>query len=354
MKEAYWEIPDYIDENSFDFEWSPDKNEPPYIHQFGTSQDKGNGPRLVIPGAIDLKYHDEPIAKHKNETAVWEIPGDLVVTTFDFSWRPSVYEPLYHHQWGTTADPHCGPKLIVEGAVETKYYVEKSLSWRPLDIVFVSNGEQGEQERYDRLRRIAGRPVEWVRGIAGRENALRQAAKISKTDWFILFPGKLSADAKFDYNFQPNRSREPKHYIFYAQNPLNGLKYGHQAAVCYNRKLVLETIDYGLDFTMSKLHEVVPILSGTAEYNSTVIMTWRTAFREAIKLKANGGEESLERLEVWLTTSKGKHCEWSIIGAHDGLHYYECVNGDHRELMKSFSWSWLDEYFISRYQNVIA
>ena len=57
----YWEIPDYIDTDSFDFTWLPKANEPPFIHQFGTLSDKGLGPRLIVPEATDIKYEDELI-----------------------------------------------------------------------------------------------------------------------------------------------------------------------------------------------------------------------------------------------------------------------------------------------------
>jgi hypothetical protein len=343
-----WEIPDYIDRDSFDFDWRPDIHELILIHQFPTSQDKGDGPRYIVSGAEHVKYYDSPIAKYKNENGKWEIPLDIDMDNFD--WQPDINEPLFNHQFPSTHGKDLGPILHITDATDIKYHDEPVFKYRRLDIFFVSNGETGEQQRYDRLCKVAGRRVEWIRGVSGRENALRRAAELSGTAWFILFPGKLSADYNFDFDFQPNRANEPKHYIFYAKNPLNNLVYGHQAAVCYNRQLVLETIDYGLDFTMSKLHDIVPVISGIAEYNSDPIMTWRTAFREVIKLKADGSTESLERLNTWLTYARGQYCEWSLLGAEDGVDYYEQVNGDHSELMKTFSWAWLDEHYRNKYE----
>lgn len=280
-----------------------------------------------------------------NDQEYWEIPKHIDTGNFDFSWLPDAYEPPYIHQWGTLEDPYCGPRFIDDGATEVKHHITDTTKWLPLDIVFVSNGETGEQQRYDHLCEVARREVKWVRGVNGRENALRRAAEISSTEWFFCFPGKLRAADNFNFNFQPNRSYDPKHYIFYAQNPLNGLVYGHQAAVCYNRQLVLETIDYGLDFTMSKPHDIVPVISGVAEYNSDNIMTWRTAFREAIKLKADGATESMDRLYVWLSQANGRYAEWSIQGAKDGVEYYDSVGGNHDELMNTFSWQWLANHF---------
>jgi hypothetical protein len=342
-----WEIPDYIDIDSFDFDWQPNLYDPPYIHQFGTRSDKGNGPRLVVAGATDIKYHDYPTATHKNEIGRWEIPTGIHID--NFNWQPDIHEPLFIHQWPSIHGKNLGPKLIIQDATEIKYHSEPVFHYLPLDIIFVSNGETGEQRRYDRLVQVANRKVEWVRGVKGRENALRKAAELSSTEWFFCFPGKLYADYNFDFDFQPNRSYDPKHYIFYAQNPLNGLVYGHQAAVCYNRQLVLDTIDYGLDFTMSKPHDLVPVISGVAEYNSDAIMTWRTAFREVIKLSLDNSLESKSRLDTWRSYARGPYAEWSIIGAEDGVRYAESVGNQPDELMKSFEWSWLNQLFEAKY-----
>jgi hypothetical protein len=143
--------------------------------------------------------------------------------------------------------------------------------------------------------------------------------------------------------------QEPKHYIFHAANPVNGLVYGHQAMIAYNRDLVLNNPGHGLDFTLDSAHEVVPVLSGVARYNDTPWMTWRTAFREVLKLKASLPDvESEHRLNRWLTidTTPG---EWSRKGAEDGVEYYDSVSGDFAALKKSYEWSWLATYaFVKR------
>jgi hypothetical protein len=136
------------------------------------------------------------------------------------------------------------------------------------------------------------------------------------------------------------------HYIFYAENPINGLVYGHQAAVCYNRQLVLDTVNYGLDFTMSKPHDVMSVVSGVAQYDLDPTVTWRTAFREAVKLKYaadHGDSESLARLEIWLAQGSGPAGELSKRGAQDGVNFYDEVSGDPDRLQDSFDWKWLDK-----------
>jgi hypothetical protein len=139
--------------------------------------------------------------------------------------------------------------------------------------------------------------------------------------------------------------QEPKHYIFHARNPVNGLEYGHQAMIAYNKKLVLSNPGIGLDFTLDASHEVVPILSGTAEYAHTPWMAWRTAFRECIKLRGSQDVESQYRLDKWLNNHGAvKNGEWSIHGSQDAVEYYDSVGGDFAELKKSYDWAWLATY----------
>jgi len=224
-----------------------------------------------------------------------------------------------------------------------------------LDIIHISNGETNANEFYQHLSKTAGREVKRVEKINGRDNAFRVAAEMSTTDWFFKVPAKLKVDPAFDWTWQPDYLQEPKHYIFYADNPLNGLQYGHMALVAYNKKLVLDTKTTDLDFTLSQPHEVVPISSGIAYYNSDPLMTWRTAFRECVKLRddvsKSGSIESIDRLDTWTRTAEGENSEWSLRGANDGVEYYESVNGDYNKLMLSYSWEWLSNYFDSKYSN---
>jgi hypothetical protein len=355
-RNAYWKIPDKLNVDEFDFSWRPSPREPLFIHQFGTQHQKTGGPRLIRQGATQIKYQDEFIATALPDMSKWVsiVDSDIDHIEFDYSWHHDETEPLMNYvfgdQFGSAEETNTliykqGEKLPVKYMT----YPVAKIVYRPLDIIFLSNGEVNEQHRYDRLCSLVDREVKWVKGINGRENAIKHAATLSTTKWFILFPGKLYADENFDFNFQPMRLNEPKHYIFYAKNPVNDLVYGHQAAVCYNQQLVLNTVNHGLDFTMSALHDVVPMISGIAEYNSDIIMTWRTAFREAIKLGAENSKESMERLSVWTTQAKGKYCEWSVIGAQDGIDFYQSVNGNYEELIKSFSWDWLNHYYSSKY-----
>jgi hypothetical protein len=217
--------------------------------------------------------------------------------------------------------------------------------------VFIDNGEPNAEYNYLQLPHVSTpNQIHRSSGITGRVAAYHAAAELSRTPWFFAVFAKLEVDSKFDWLWQPDRLQEPKHYIFHAKNPCNGLIYGHQSMIAYNKSLVLSNTGTSLDFTLDSAHEVVPILSGMAHYNETPWMAWRTAFREVVKLQASLPDvENEYRIKQWCRNTESKNAIWSMYGAEDALEYYATVNGDFAELRKSYDWSWLATYaFVKR------
>jgi hypothetical protein len=556
-----WTIPDGIDINSFDFSWTPDTTEQPYIYEFGTQWQKTGGPRYHVPGATEVKYITNPRANKISHDSNWTVPTGADIDSFDWTWHPDATEQPYIYQFGTQHQRTGGPQYRILGATETKYidqiriktdrvataiyeidhldgnagkipnttktvryfdnyldtlkrlannipeeyefvwicssicdYEDFDFTWHPeiwqagmlhvfpsagekfgdtffmhvptfrsrsdklqlldwydlnfmdisvprrpmpviahtydthveavkninwtgplaifvnqdntitdiptvplwrektktvvplsagagtvivpktcvpyikrqlydypnidrtqrhmytdnlLDIVFIDNGEPNADDNYIHLKWAAERAnnicIHRSTGVTGRVAAYRAAAELSCTPWFFAVFAKLKVDSNFDWSWQPDRLQEPKHYIFHAHNPVNELVYGHQAMIAYNKKLVLENTALGLDFTLDQAHEVVPILSGMANYHTDAWTCWRTAFRECIKLRDNPDVESQYRLRQWLTRDNTLE-QWSKKGAEDAVEYYNSVGGAIEELKKSYDWTWLASY----------
>ncbi len=252
-------------------------------------------------------------------------------------------------------------KDYVENELYDYPYISRSKSLaqsQPLDIVFLSNGETGADENYEHLLKVTKglrNRVVRVDGVNGRVAAYHAAAEASNTPWMFTVFAKLRVNAKFDWTWQPDRLQIPKHYIFNATNPVNGLEYGHQAMIAYNKKITLANSGRGLDFTLDDEHEVVDMNSGIAMYNTDAWSTWRTAFRESIKLKATivnnpTDAESTDRLMAWSTKGAGDYGECSINGALDAIEYYDEVNGDLAKLRLSYEWDWLRERYKKHYE----
>ena len=388
--EYVWVCSSICDYSDFDFSWHPEQWQATMLHVFASDGEKFGdtffmhvptfaeyAERKALLEWYDVNFVDKdvrrrpiPVIEHNFDSqaeAVRELPFDgplALYTTTDYVHSNLATVPLWRQETKTIVPLSSGaasvivPKAAV-GDIKTQLYdypyIDKThriLKDRPLDIVFISNGENEADFLYQWLVDSVGGNsfvngsyrIKHVENVKGRVAAYQAAANASTTPWFFAVFAKLQVELDFDWNWQPDRMQQAKHYIFHAKNPLNDLIYGHQAMIAYNKQLVLENEGVGLDFTLDQPHEVVPVISGTANYYTSNWMCWRTAFREAIKLKASlPNVENEYRLNQWLTKDKTPE-QWSIKGAEDAVEFYDAVNGNPAELRKSYEWDWLASY----------
>jgi hypothetical protein len=391
--EHVWVCSSICDYTGFDFSWHPETWQSTMLHVFASNEQKfGDTFYMHVPTFAEraekkalLEWYSVnyvprifvprrpmPVIEHSADSHVdavknttWAGPVALFTTNGMPITVPAV--PLWRQETKTVVPLSAGASAVVvprvaKADIKTQLYdysyIDKTQRKRhgdqPLNIVFVSNGEPHADHHYRLLKDSTynrNNHVHRVDGVNGRVAAYHAAARASETPWFFAVFAKLEVNPKFDWTWQPDRMQQPKHYIFHAVNPVNGLQYGHQAMIAYNRELVLNNQGHGLDFTLDSAHEVVPINSGTAQYNATPWMAWRTAFREVIKLCSSSDVESQYRLKQWLATPRTnvENWAWSVWGAEDAVEYYQAVKGEPTELRKSYEWAWLSSYaFVKR------
>lgn len=222
------------------------------------------------------------------------------------------------------------------------------------DIIFIDNGEPQAEENWEGLKRVSNKVPNTLRrvsGVNGRASAYKEAARQSETHCFFAVFAKLKINPAFDWSWTSS-SHEDRHYVFNARNPVNGLVYGHQAIIAYNKELVLANPANEIDFTLAQSYQSIPLLSGTAIYNTSPMLAWRTAFREVLKLKlyvGNSDSNAADRMTAWLAPSEAPFGEWSQKGAQDAVDYFDTVAGDYSKLMLSYEWKWLNEYFAHKH-----
>ena len=393
-QEWIWIVSSLCDYTVFDFSWHPERWQSTMLHVFPSSGQKfGDTFFMHVPTFRErsarcqlLEWYDlnfitdcdvprrpMPVVRHAQDTHVDAVKtqnwlGPLAVfTTAEYLSSDLAIVPLWREQTKTVVALDSGGATVIIPKTAVPYirtqiydypYIERDhmLCAVPLDVVFISNGERNAEFHYNHLAMcLQEQPnrLHRVDGINGRVAAYHAALEASTTPWALCVFAKLRIDVGFPWDWQPDRLQAAKHYIFNAKNPVNGLEYGHQAMIAYNKKLVLANTGTGLDFTLDQAHEVVPILSGTAYYDTTPWSAWRTAFREVIKLRASLPDvESEYRLDRWLNfDNTNQHIvneEWSRYGARDAIEYYDAVQGNFTELRKSYEWSWLASYAMLR------
>ena len=390
--EFVWICSSICDYSNFDFSWHPEQWQAGMLHVFPSNEEKfGDTFFMHVPTFVDrintrelLEWYDlnfvnipvprrpMPVIKHDYDTHVDAVrntdwPGPLAVFTTELGTPAMPAVSLWREKTRTVVplSPGATTAIIPKSAVpyvKTQLYdypyIDKTQRSthrdQPLDIVFVSNGEVTADRHFQHLLRTVGDNgrVKRIDGVNGRVAAYQAAANVSTTPWFFSVYAKLEVSASFDWAWQPDRLQAAKHYIFHALNPVNGLEYGHMAVIAHNKRLLMLNTGQGLDFTLEQAHEVVPVLSGVANYVEDPWMAWRTAFRECLKLRHGLPDvENQYRLEQWLTVNLLDQAgQWSCLGAQDAMEYYNQVNGDFDQLHKSYGWAWLQDYFISKYK----
>ena len=390
--EYVWICSSICDYEGFDWSWHPEQWQGEMLHVFPSNEQKfgdtffmhvptfaERGDKKALLEWYDVNYVDKlvirrrlPVIEHGGDSQVetvknteWAGPLALFTTVGLPMTIPTV--PLWRTETKTIMPLSAGASVVIvpkvaKGDIRTQLYdypyidktQRKRHSDQPLDIVFISNGEPNAEDNWmmleNRILLLEPNKLHRVDRVNGRAAAYHAAARASTTPWFFAVFGKLAIDFRFDWEWQPDRMQEAKHYIFHARNPVNGLEYGHQAMIAYNKELVLNNPGVGLDFTLDSPHEVVPILTGTAYYNDSAWQCWRTAFREVLKLKASLPDVEAEyRISRWLLPNFGDIDKWSHLGAQDAVEYYDEVGGDFDALKKSYEWEWLASYaFIKR------
>ena len=387
--EYVWVISDLCDYTDFDFSWHPALWQNRMLHVFPSNEQKfGDTFFIHVPSfletAKDIKLLEwyaplnfiQDISVERMQPTVVKYESDSVV---DAVWAHEFVQPVvqfYRYQpvasvtislWQERlrtvvaltkgsesvliprdAKNHIKTQVYDYEWIDKKHVPSSSVSQ---DVVFISNGEPMAEENWQNLLRICPR-AKRSDGVDGRELAYKTAASLSTTDWFFAVFAKTEVLEDFTFEFQPDRLQEPKHYIFHSRNPLNGLEYGAMNINLYNVQLVLDTAP-GLDFTLSKLHTVIPEVASISRFNTDPWITWRSAFREVLKLKLEvdegAGLELRHRLRVWCERAEGDNAEYCLQGANDALEYYNSVSGDYEMLKLSFDWPWLQQFYLDKH-----
>lgn len=392
--EYIWICSTICDYTDFDFSWHPDPWQRELLHVFPSNEQKfGDTFLMHVPTFLEridsrelLEWYDlnfVPITVKRNAAPVVQHTYDTQVDALDpnafygpvalFSSReaPKSYPTvnLWRERTKTiiplSPNKDCAlvPRVALDKISVQIYdypYIDKTqISLDPVlqDIVFISYDEPEADANYEKL--VARFPrAKRVHGVKGMENALAEAARVSETPWYFAVFGKTELHPDFDFTFQPDYFQQPKHYIFYSENRVNKLVYGEMAVIMYNCNLILDNVgrEFGLDYTMSFPHEVVPIISTYGNFNTSPYHTWRTAFREVSKLydiqSKNPTVETEYRINVWETVAEGDYAEWALRGAHDGRDFYLEYKDDYDYRKNTFDWQWLRQYFSNKYGKV--
>jgi hypothetical protein len=225
----------------------------------------------------------------------------------------------------------------------------------PYDIVFISYKEPDADKNYQNLLKIAPRAFR-VHGITGIHNAHIAAAKLCKSKMFWVVDADATIINNFTFDLQVHDSNLTSVHVWRSQNPVNELVYGYGGVKLLPRVLTenMDTSKTDMTTSISDQFKLMPEISNITSFNTDPYSTWKSAFRECVKLSSKlidrqNNIETQKRLHAWCTVGDdklyGKH---AIAGAIAGALYGKANKGNYAALKKINDFDWLKEQYDNR------
>lgn len=220
------------------------------------------------------------------------------------------------------------------------------------DIIFISYDEKNADKNFNSLKKkypIAKR----VHGVKGIHRAHIHAAKLSLTNMFWVVDADAIIKENFDFDYSPGEYNFDTVHIWHSENPINGLTYGYGGVKLLPKQKTIDMDITSSDMTtsISSYVKVIPQVSNITAFNIDAFSTWRSAFRECVKLSSKlidrqENKETEERLESWLHPLPDAFFRHEAKrGAEEGKAYGETFRNYPEALNKINDFDWLKNKF---------
>ena len=200
-----------------------------------------------------------------------------------------------------------------------------------------------------------------IEGVKGFDNAHKQCALNSETEFFITIDGDNRIKANlFDDPIEINPIKH-QHTVFSfsAKNMVNGLIYGNGGVKIWGKKTVLnlkthENAEYEhskVDFCWDLNYKQYNNVYSETWTNASAKQAFRTGFREGVKMSLDRGikvgsdnfekkvfYQNYKRLLIWCSIGADiQNGIWSIYGARLGCYMTNLTNWDYT-LIRDYDW----------------
>lgn len=310
---------------------------------------------------IDAHYILEDIfkiaASQSKTNQFWVIDGSVrPLPSFKFDADISKWDQQYIHSFNVLVNwklsrggVYVATKKCTYEFKQTKTLAgfDKSKDDDKFDIVFISFNETNADENYEKLKKHVGREVLRVHGVKGIHNAHKEAALQSKTKMFWVVDADAEILPKFKFNYKPPRWDTDAVYVWKSKNPVNKLEYGNGGVKLLPRQAVLDMDINSVDMTTSitTKFKTMPQISNYTVFNTDPYTTWRSAFRECVKLSSNAIDNNsinLKRLNAWCQLNESvPYGFYAYLGAQSGRKYGQENASDKEALGRINDFNWL-------------
>lgn len=332
-----------------------------------TENDEYNKLKKRFPSIKVAKNFEE--AKKKCLTRFfWYIPDDVIIEDdFTFSYKVDTWSLTYIHvfknddSWDGIAlfpkNSNPTEKELISRIYNNDKKIEITASKsKPYDIVFISYQEPNADENYNSLKERFPK-AKRVHGVNGIHNAHIAAAKLCNTEMFWIVDGDAQVLNDFSFSYRVPFHQSDYVYVWRSQNPINGLVYGYGGIKLFPRKLTInmDTSKPDMTTSISSKFEPIAVISNITAFNTDPFNTWKSAFRECVKLSSKiidrqKDDETVFRLDAWCTVGVDRpYGKYAIDGAVAGKEYGTKFKNDIEQLKLINNFNWLKEKFDEYY-----
>ena len=220
------------------------------------------------------------------------------------------------------------------------------------DIIFISYNEPQADENFARLK--ARFPyAQRVSGVKGIHQAHIAAARKAFTKMFWVVDADAQVLDTFNFDHVVGDYDLENVHVWRSRNPINDLEYGYGGVKLLPKSLTqnMDVSKPDMTTSISTLFKAMPEVSNITAFNVDAFNTWKSAFRECVKLasKIIDRQDDVDtnyRLNVWCTGGLDRPFgREAIEGAVQGKQY-GLENKDNNEALKMINdFDWLRERF---------
>ena len=221
------------------------------------------------------------------------------------------------------------------------------------DIVFISYNETNADTAYETLKNRFHN-TKRVHGVKGIHEAHIAAAKKAFTKMFWAVDADAVILDDFDFSYLAPKHQEDHVHVWQSKNPINDLVYGYGGVKLLPRRMTMkmDTSNPDMSTSISDNFLLMPEVSNITAFNTDPFNTWKSAFRECVKLASKTidrqeDDETNQRLKVWQTVGADRPFgEYAIQGAIHGTKYGKKYAQSPHDLYNINNFDWLKEKFI--------
>jgi hypothetical protein len=395
----FWLIdPDYIIDEEFQFNYIVPDWDSVYVHVWKNTSEIFSGVYLIpksyhitfneathlffvnkkeidviscksVPyNLLNLKINDNiykcitEFQKNCNTSMFWVVSADCKILK-DLTYVVPTYDKGYIHQWTAINNDHLRLNLIPRNYTISKresenlFFIDKKIMNEEMckeeyDIIFISYNEPNADKNWDNLLYRFPR-AKRLHGIKGIHQAHIEAASLAKTSMFWVVDGDAQILEDFNLDYVVDPWDKDSVFVWKSKNPINNLIYGYGGVKLLPKMLTLDLDTSTVDMTTSISDKFKPIdmVSNITVFNTDPFNTWKSAFRECVKLSSKTIEgqidqETIERLEIWCKKGINElYGEYSIKGSIAGKKFGLKYSDNITMLSKINDWEWLTSEF---------